>query len=134
MRVHFALLCTLLMGVIFEIAQGIEPTYFPEPRAFFLLSDHVMWFSSVVYYVQEHSIDIVFMVILFYKAPEARFIVCFYAGLEFLDCMDFLVTGNSSWFMFNSWPITFNVIKILVFILAIEYDLLRYYTTGSVSN
>lgn len=134
MRAHFTLLCTLLAGLLFEMAEMLEPRYFPAKQAFFLLSEHKMWFSSVVYYVAEHFVDITFMVILFFEAPHLRFIVAFYAGLEFLDCVDFLISGNSAWFIFNGWPVTFNVIKILVFILAIEYEFLRYHTTGSISN
>lgn len=130
MRIGLYLLCLLIFGLMFEIAQPIEDAFFPERQSFFLLSDHQMYFSSFIYYIQEHLINIFLILIIYFEINYGRFLVGVYAWLEFLDGLDFWVSANGDWFYIKGYPITFNIIKVFVFTLAIGYEYYRSTVAG----
>ena len=130
MRIGLYLLCLLFLGLLFEIAQPIETAFFPERQSFFLISNKEIYFSSFVYYLQEHLICLLLILLVYFEINYGRFLVCIYFCLEFFDALDFWITANGDWFYIKGYPITFNVVKVLLFILAIGYEYSRNIITG----
>jgi hypothetical protein len=84
-----------------------------------------MYFSSFVYYIQEHLIYLFLILLVYFEIQYGRFLVGVYAWLEFLDLLDFWITANGDWILINGYPVTFNVIKVFLFTLAIGYEYSR---------
>ena len=61
------------------------------------------------------------MSLISFLKPYQHYAMAF-AVLESIDLVDFWLNGNTLWFEYKGYPITFNVIKFLVFILVIIYD------------
>jgi len=122
-------LAILIIGLFFELAEPIEEEYFPGLRDLFLLSSHRMHVSSFVYYICEHLTNallaltvykLLSVIILFYNTQafkQAQFFTVVYGSLEIADAFDFWITANSTWSEVGGWPITFNTIKVFVFVV-----------------
>lgn len=123
MKIGLYFLCVLLLGLFFELAEPIEKAFFPGQRNFLLLVEYPMYFRSFVYYICEHLTYILLALIVFFEVPEAKLYAGTFMILEFLDGIDFWVTGNGTWATIDGWPITFNVIKVSLFVLVITNKL-----------
>jgi hypothetical protein len=94
----------------------------------FLHSDRAIYPSSYFYYSGETILYILLAVLimrLMAKIPaisEFKHFALVFIVLEFGDLLDFWITDNDLWFEFRGWPITYNVIKVLVFILVLIYE------------
>lgn len=109
------------------MAGPFEARFLPGPREYFLLSDQTMHFRSIVYYLVEHLSYILLSAIAFFEVRESRLYSGAFMILEFCDAVDFMITGNGDWAVINTWPVTFNVIKIALFTLVVLYDPARSY-------
>lgn len=122
------LLSTLLLSVVFMLSPETKP------YDFFPLADTEVTLEFYIYYLCEHLILVVFAFFIYMESDKYKFSLLVFLLIQVADIVDFCLTYGSAWFEMLGHPITFNVIKILVFILAIEYEFLRYHTTGTVSN
>lgn len=122
MKFGFYFLSLLFIGLLFEIALPIQKTYFPNEESLFLLSDHKMYFRSYVYYTCEHIIYFLLALMVSVEIKQARMYATLFCVLELGDIADFWITANGDWFEYQGYPITYNVIKVLVFILVIIYE------------
>lgn len=124
----------LMIGLLFEISKPIQHNFFPNRLNWFSFYDYPMYLSSLVYYLSEHLIAILFgayIAYMFYRILKGRAAVSelrnaipfaiIYTVLEGLDAVDFVFTGNTEWFQIWGWPITFNAIKVFIFILSMSY-------------
>lgn len=123
MRLGFYFLSILLLGLFFELVHPIEKAYLPGPRNFFLLASNTMHLRSFVYYLGEHLTYILLGLIIFFEVPFAKLYAGTFIILEIIDAFDFWVTANGNWCIIQGWPITFNVIKFLVFVLVITFHM-----------
>lgn len=129
MRYGFYFLCIILIGLLFEIAEPLDKIYSPNRIDLFLLADKKLYLSSYVYYTCEHVIYFLLAFIIFKEVSAARIFAIAFCILEVMDCLDFWITANGPWFPVGKWPITFNVIKVVIFMLVlINYVAYRYST------
>lgn len=127
MRFGFYFLCILILGLFFEMAGPIQQAFLPGERHFFLFSDQTMQFRSIVYYLVEHLSYMLLALIVYKEVPASKLYSGAFIILEFCDAVDFMVTANGDWVVINTWPVTFNVIKVTVFTLVILYVPARSY-------
>jgi hypothetical protein len=130
MKLGFALFGIILLGLAFEVVEAYESTWFPPKGVsnFFIALNYPMHLSSMVYYFIETLTYIALATIIWFR-PEANHFLKSFILLEFLDIIDFAVTGNTTWFRYQEIPITFNAIKVLVFGSLLAYELIHYFST-----
>lgn len=134
MRWGFFFFVLLFLGITFEIAEGWADKKWGEVDLF-LLIDAKMSPSSYVYYNNETLERILLALFIRYLMSMIDFLKPYrhyamaFAVLEGIDLIDFWLNGNTLWFEYQGYPITFNVIKFLVFILVIIYDYALDYLT-----
>ncbi len=123
----------LLLGVIYDFVEMREAKWFPPDgvRNFFLIKPYTMHLSSMVYYSQEFItyIALVFHGVLFKGKVNAFFWM--FVILTGMDLVDFWMTGNTEWFVYRKIPITFNIVKVFVFLLLIYYEFFQYVRSGN---
>lgn len=127
MRFGIYFLCILILGLFFEMAWPLQQAFFPGERHFFLLSDQTMQFRSIVYYLVEHFSYILLALIVYKEVPASKKYSGAFIILEFCDALDFMVTANVDWIVINTYPVTFNVIKVTLFTLLVLYAPARNY-------
>lgn len=119
-------LSIILLGLLFEIAEPIEDRFFKDQYLhWFLFSDASLRFSSYVYYTVEHAIPLFIALIVVNEVPQARFYASVYCYLQFIDTLDFWATANGLWVDIGGWPITFNIIRVLIFVMLLTYGIIR---------
>ena len=67
---------------------------------------------------------------LIHGLDHAKQYVLLFIILESIDLIDFWVTNNDLWFLYREVPITFNVIKVAIFMIVIIAN----ETNRSISN
>lgn len=105
----------ILLGLIFEICVGTLDKQFGRVDLF-LMSNRIIYPSSYVYYSGETLIYIAFALMIRHFSINKHYATAFII-VESIDFIDFWITNNSLWFEFQGWPITFNIIKVVVFVL-----------------
>lgn len=130
MKLGFALFGIILLGLVFEVVEAYESTWFPPKgiNNFFIAFNYPMHLSSMVYYFIE-TLTYIALASLIWFRPEVNHFLKSFILLEFLDMVDFAVTGNTTWFRYQELPITFNVIKVLVFGSLLAYECIRNFFT-----
>lgn len=109
----FLLLCTLALSCVFLI---VKPSV---PMALFPFSDMKLSIQNYVYYACEHLILIVFALFIFMESDRFKFPLAAFLIIQIVDLLDFILTYSEPWFEVNGWPITFNVLKVAIFMLII---------------
>jgi len=108
----------ILLGLGYELMYSYDDQF--NRVDLFLLSDRKIYPSSYFYYSAESITYIGFAVMLFRSIiPQAKQYVLLFIILESIDLIDFWITNNDMWFQYRAWPITFNVIKVAIFMIAI---------------
>jgi hypothetical protein len=124
----------VFLGIGFEFAQLYDERW--GRIDLFLNSDRSIYPSSYVYYSVGHLTDILLASLVMYLMTKIPSIAQFkhyallFVVLEAVDLLDFWLTNNDLWFEFTGYPVTFNVLKVLVFILVIIYDYALDYLTS----
>lgn len=88
---------------------------------FFVFSDAKCTLQEYVYYMLEHLAFIYLYYLMFMEIKSIRRQLSFFFAMSVFDCMDYLLTYNSTWFRVLDVPISFNVIQVL-FVCWVVYD------------
>lgn len=115
MKYGFFFFVIILVGLAFEIVAGTLDNRHGRIDLFFL-SDRVIYPSSYVYYTGEALTYIAIAVVIRHFSINKHYATAFII-VESIDLIDFWITDNSLWFEFSGWPITFNIIKVVIFVL-----------------
>lgn len=110
-------LSILIIGLFFEMAEPIEEAFYPGKVDLFLFRDIQMHFSSYIYYTCEHLGYILLSLMIFKEVSQAKVYAFLFIILESADIFDFWTTANGVWFIYEGWPVTFNIIKVFIFAL-----------------
>lgn len=102
---------TLIMGTLFMFHR-------PQGQIGFLFDDVTIHADTYVYYVMEHLIKIIFVVVIWELDAKYRALISILLGLEVLDLIDFVLTYNSRWYKYLS----INTFKAAIFGMAISYE------------
>jgi hypothetical protein len=134
MKIAGFLFSILIFGMLFELVASFDDQIGRVDLFFFY--EHQMWPSSYAYYAEGHFNQIAFALLIHYLVA---FIPRFYIAhpftlafivIESLDFLDFWATGNTKWFDFHEWPITFNVVKVFIFVAVSAYEYLGHHITS----
>lgn len=132
MKWGFLFLGLILLGLLFELAEGWADKKYKEVDLFWGINAR-MNPSSYVYYNNETLERIILALFIRYLMSFVTFIRPFryfataFAILEAIDLIDFWITGNTLWFEYYGWPVTYNIIKFLVFTLLMIYGICKAY-------
>lgn len=132
MKLGFYLYAIILFGVAFDFIEKHEYKWFPPEGivTVYPLRPWQMHFSSHVYYSQE-TINYILIALIPVFFKRNHFLWAFII-LEILDLIDYLLTGNRTWFIYREIDITFNIVKALSFGLLLSYGIIKRIITGSV--
>lgn len=126
MRLGLFFFGIILMGLCFEFVEQMDDKW--GKIDLFILADARWNPSSYVYFTCE---SIAYIALAFgikwytkYKSVATSFII-----VESIDLFDFFLTKNDVWFKYYDWPITYNIIKVVIFVFLMltmaVYDLSR---------
>lgn len=88
----------------------------PQGQVGFLFDDVTIHADTYVYYVMEHLIKIILVLVIWELDTEFRRVILILLGLEILDLLDFMLTYNSPW---GYKYLTINTFKASVFGFAV---------------
>lgn len=115
----FFLFSVMFLGVVFMIVPD------SPAQDFFPFADMKVTPEWYTYYVVEHVIIIIFSLHFYIEATDDKKIILLFLILQIIDLVDFMLTYNMTWFLYHGHPITFNIIKVLVFGLALSYEFIK---------
>jgi hypothetical protein len=113
----------MVLGIVFLIIPDAPP------YDFFLLSDKKVTPEWYVYYLVESLIIIIFALYMRLESNEYKIYTTLFLALQIIELIDFILTYNMVWFYYKKLPITFNVIKVLVFGSLLAYECIRNFFT-----
>lgn len=116
----FLLYITFLVGLFFLIAPRPVNTY-----DFFLFSEMKLYPSTYIYFICERLVLVILAGVIANEATEYRGALWVFFWLLVADVVDFLLTYNSVWFYYHSFPVSMNVMKCLIFGLTILHAWLK---------
>lgn len=130
MRWGLLFLALLIFGLLFEFSELLLDERWGKVDLFFRLN-HQMYPSSYIYYAGE-TLTYIFlglvvrhlMSLIERTKPYKHFATAFVI-LETIDFIDFWVTGNSLWFEYREYPITYNVVKVFIFTVLFGHELIH---------
>lgn len=126
MRYGFFFFGLVLFGLGYELMLPYDDQF--GRVDLFLNSDRAIYPSSYFYYSGETILYILLAVLIMWlmskiqAISEYKHYALVFIVLELGDLIDFWITNNEFWFEFRGHPITYNVIKVLVFILVLLYE------------
>lgn len=135
----FVLLLTLLMSAAFTLMRGSAPSLkypddIPETYPYFC-NDEIPWarwcFNKVelypdtyYYFIFEELILLVFTIYIYVKVKEFKLAHGIFVLIQLVDVFDYLLSYQKTWLYVSSYPISWNVLKVVVFSLAIVNEAL----------
>lgn len=108
------LYATLVVGLIFLITPEPIRTY-----DFFLFSEMKLYPSTYIYFICERLVLVILAGVIANEATEYRGALWIFFWLMVADVVDFLLNYNSVWFYVQSFPVSMNIMKSLIFGLVI---------------
>lgn len=115
----FLLYSTLLLSCAFLAVPE------SQPYDFFPFSDSKVTAEWYVFYLCEHLILIVFAFFIFMESDQYKFALGLFLLIQVMDTADFMLTYSDPWFYLNDTPITFNIVKVLIFTCVLAYESIR---------
>lgn len=108
----------LLLSLSFSTVFIFTPD--TEPKDYFLFSDQKLTLETHLFFLFEHLILVILAIALWIDATKYRTALFVYIVIQSLDTLIYLLAyGN---FRFEDIPISWNFIKIMIFVLAIVYE------------
>lgn len=134
MRILFILLGTLLIGMLFETTAPLQKLL-PGSVGFPFYPLRIPPINYI-YDLQVHVVEITHVWIIYYLSTEYKSSLKVYLGLIILDMIDYTLIHNEAWFYVDLFglygaPVTFNVLKVFTFMLAIGYEVTVDFLTES---
>lgn len=121
----FFLLLTLLASVVFQLTREFDATVYTYPdndvhsHPYFLLSDVELYRDTYYHYLMIYGIAFIVAVYLWISATKHYAALFIFALIHLITLVDYYFNYNETWFYYRDYPIGWNIIKVLVFSLAI---------------
>lgn len=96
--------------MLFLTIESSETQY-----AMFLLNEKTITKQNYYYYLYEHVGAIIPAVIFYFDNKRFRIAFLCYIFAEVGDMIDFACTYNEQWWSYHGIPVTYNIVKILIF-------------------
>lgn len=116
----YLLFSTLVISVVHLMVPDTDPIdFFPYSE----MKTTLEWY---VFYFCEHVILIVFALFIYMESDRYKTALCVFLLIQIADLIDFCLTYGFVWFRIGDYPIGFNLIKVVIFMGAIGYELNRH--------
>lgn len=119
MKLGLLFLFIIVLGFCFELVEHLDKEW--GKIDLFVLKDEQWNPSSYVYFAGE-SIAYIALALMIYKLTPHKHIALAFVIIESVDLIDFFITKNGPWFEFQGWPITYNIIKLVIFTVFLTYE------------
>lgn len=126
MKILFILLGTLLLGMLFEATAPLQKLL-PGTVGFPFYSLRIPPINYI-YDLQVHVVEITYVGIIYHLSSEYKSSLKLFLSLIVLDLIDYTLIHNEAWFYVDllglyGAPVTFNVLKVFTFMIAIGYEI-----------
>lgn len=108
------LFITLILGLVYLITPNSDKDF-----DFFFFSDVRLYLDTYLYFVFEKLTTIILIWIIAAESRDFRKPLQIFFWLAVADFVDFLLTYNSIWFTAWRFPISMNIVKVVIFGLVI---------------
>jgi hypothetical protein len=124
----FLLLATQLISAVFTLVKEPSPYTYPDndpdTHPYFLLSDIEISDNTYWYFIFEHIIPIMVAWYILANATEFRTALKVFLLIHVVDLVDYLLAYGQIWFYVGEAPISWNILKVSFFSLAIINEVL----------
>lgn len=103
----------ILIGLAFEFVEQMDDKW--GRIDLFIIEDEQWNPSSYVYFIGE-SIAYIALALVIRHYTKHKHVATSFIVVESIDLMDFFLTKNGVWFTYHHWPITYNIIKVVIFV------------------
>lgn len=126
MRILFILLGTLLIGMLFEATAPLQKLL-PGTIGFPFYHLRIPPINYI-YDIATHVVEITYVSVIYCLSTEYKSSIKIFLALIILDLIDYTLIHNEAWFYVDLFglygaPVTFNVLKVFTFMLAIGYEI-----------
>ena len=123
------LLLTLLTGAAFQLVKNGDwqtaYPYFCNEYNFLCVSDVALTRDTFVWFFFQDLNLIIFAIekrLSWRHFPTAENV---FIGIQVVTLIDYLLTYGKTWTYIDAFPISWNIFKVVIFILAIFYEVLK---------
>lgn len=124
----FLLLLTLLLSAGFQLTRedGAMPPVYPDDNPFthtyFLFSKVELYRDTYWYFLLEHAIQLIMAIYLLSLTSRFKTAFFIFMLIHLFDTIDYLLAYGEAWFEFGTYPIGWNVLKVVALMLAIANE------------
>lgn len=119
---------TLLLSAVFTVFRLPRTETFPDDdpdtSPFFLWSDYEVTDNTYWYFGMEHLILVLFASYILYNGRDFITALQVFLFIQFIDLLDYVLVYGEIWFYASTFPVSWNVLKAVIFTLAIAAEVL----------
>jgi hypothetical protein len=121
----FLLLLTLLVSVLFQLTREIDAAAFrypdndPKSKAYFPFSEVELYRDTFYHYLMIYSIAFILSLYIWINATKHHTALLIFTLIHFVALIDYRLNYNETWFEIGVYPISWNILKVVIFTLAI---------------
>lgn len=94
-----------------------------SPRDYFIFSEMKLYPATYIYFLLEKITVIILAYIIANESTEYRTAIWVFFWLLCADAVDFALSYNTVWVNLDGFPVSMNILKVVVFIVAILREL-----------
>lgn len=107
---------TLILGLAFVVLPEWDGSFMnPDPFILFDFKIGGISYQTYIYMICEYFVSLILVGVIANEASEYRGALWVFFWLIVADLVDFLLTYNSVWFHYGSFPVSMNMVKVFVF-------------------
>lgn len=122
------LLATLVVSAVFTIIEEPKVATFPDNDPgtinYFPFSDYELYPGTFWYFTFEHVIVILYAAYIFITGTQFKTALKIFLAIEIVSLLDYLLFYSEIWFYAETFPVSWNVLKVAFFLLAIANEVL----------
>lgn len=119
----FLLLATQLLSAVFTLIREPRLAKFPDndvdTHPYFLFSDYELTKGTYWYFMMEHIIVILYAAYILITGTEFRTALKIFLLIQIIDLLDYVLGYGEIWFYASTFPVSWNILKAVVFMIAI---------------
>jgi len=124
----FILLLTLVLSALFSIVKTDDRTeysFFCNDINRLCISEVELTINTFVYFLFEHLILVIFSIYILLESTKFRMALKVFMWIQIVDVFDYLIAYGQTWFYLSGYPMSWNILKVSVFTLAIAQEVLN---------
>lgn len=122
------LLATQLVSAVFTLIKERRLATFPdeyiETRPYFLFSDYELTKATYWHYLMQYVVAVMFAVYILNTNTEFKTALRVFLLIQVIALLDYVLNYSEIWFYASNFPMSWNVLKTVCFMLAIINEVL----------